>query len=77
MRFLALLRLSLDWKRRQTKNSIKEREKLGLIVIIHELFSATAIITYNLKNINVCGSDLTDSRSAVTIYDSDRVLLGV
>ena len=33
------------------------------MVIIHDLSSATAITIYNLKNINICGSDLTDSRS--------------
>ena len=33
------------------------------MVIIHDLSFATAITIYNLKNINICGSDLTDSRS--------------
>ena len=32
-------------------------------MIIHDLSSATAIKIYSLKNINICGSDLTDSRS--------------
>ena len=32
-------------------------------MIIHDLSSARAITIYNLKNINICDSDLTDSRS--------------